>query len=469
MNRGKSQKVVKMKRRNSYLMGSFLCLFSIYLLVLFIQSFTGEHVSIYEVNQKQLADNENLRGIVLRDEEIVKAKKSGYVNYYVGEGSRLAASTTVYSIDAYGNATQKAASVDTTNVSLSEEDTRNIRSDIANFRNHFDLSDYSGIVNFHYNIENTMLELSDINLAKSLSKLKKESGKESSFELVKAEQTGIISFCSDGLEGLTIDKIAPEHFKEMTDEWKQLRTGKSIDSGSPVYRVINSEKWSIVAALNKEQFVKLSQKDTAAVKIKKDANLLNATVRTFSSNGNYYVNLLFDKYMIHYLNNRYLDIEIQFDQAEGLKIPTSSIVKKKCYVIPEEYITQGDGKTTSGKKGLAVLSFTKSGEEQIDFVPVEIYWRDEKERVYVDAKIFSPGTTIINAKENTRTKLQVTKTKKLEGVYNCNQGYCRFQYINKLYENQEYAIVEKGNTYSLSNFDHIILNPHMIGEDDIIY
>lgn len=469
MNRRRNQKVIKMKRRNSYLMGTFLCIFAFYILVLFVQSLTREHVSIYEVNQNQLADNENLRGLILRDESLIKAKSSGYVNYYVGEGSRLAATTTVYSIDEYGDVAQETSVMDTTDVTLSEEDTRNIRSDIANFRNNFDLSDYSGIVNFNYNIENTLLELSDINLAQNLSKLKKESGSGSSFQLVKAKQTGTISFCSDGLEKLTIDEISPEYFQEMTEQWEQLRTGEFIEKGSAVYRMIHSEKWSIVVLLTKEQFVKLSQKETAAVKIKKDNNILNATVRTFTSDGNYYVNLVFDKYMIHYLNNRYLDIEIQFDNAEGLKIPVSSILKKKCYVIPEEYITTGDGKTTSGKKGLAAVSYTKSGEEQLDFIPADIYWKDEKGWVYVDFNLLEPGTTIINAQDNIRTKMQVSETAELEGVYNCNQGYCKFQYINKLYENEEYAIIEKGNIYSLSNFDHIILNPNIISEDDIIY
>lgn len=469
MSRRKNQKVVKMKKRPSYLMGTLLCVFAVYLLVLFIQSFTREHVSIYEVNEKQIADNENLRGIILRDEEIVTAKKSGYVNYYVGEGSRLATTTTVYSIDENGSATQEAQVVDTADVTLSEDDTRNIRNDIANFRNNFSLSDYSGIVNFRYNVENTLLELSDINLAKNLNKIKKQSGSDASFSLVKAKQTGIISFCSDGLEALQIDKITPEYFKEMTDQWKQLRTGNSVEAGSPVYRVVKSEKWSVVVSLSREQYRKLAQKQQVVVKIKKDGSVLKPTVRAYTSNGRYYANLIFDKYMIHYLNNRYLDIEIQFNNADGLKIPVSSIIRKKCYVIPEEYITEGDGTSTSNKKGVVAISYSKSGQEQLDFIPAEIYWKDEDGNVYIDANLLAAGTTIINESSGAGKKMQVTQIEELEGVYNCNQGYCRFQYINKLYENQEYAIVEKGNIYSLSNFDHIILNPDIINENDIIY
>ena len=50
MARRKNKKVVKMKRRNSYFMGILLGLFAVYLLVLFVQSLTREHVSIYDVN-----------------------------------------------------------------------------------------------------------------------------------------------------------------------------------------------------------------------------------------------------------------------------------------------------------------------------------------------------------------------------------------------------------------------------------
>lgn len=466
MSRKKNQKVVKMKRRNSHVLGIFLCIFSIYLIILFVQSFTNEHVSIYEVNKKQIADNENLRGLVLRDEEVVTSVQAGYVNYYVGEGSRLAANTTVYSIDKNGSVADQAATVDTADVTLSEQDTEDIRNDIANFRDNFSLSDYSGILNFRYNVENTLLELTDINLAKNLNKVKKEAGNGTDFSLVKASASGIISFCSDGMEDTKLDSLKPEQFQEMTDHWKQLRTGKSIKAGAPVYRLVKSEKWSIVVQLSREQYSKLVQKKQVLVKIKKDNSTLSPTVRTFSSNGKYYANLIFDKYMIHYLNNRYLDVEIQFNNAEGLKIPTSSIITKKFYVVPKDCITKGDGQTVSGKDGIVTVTYDSSGKEEISFLACDIYWKDEKGNSYIDANLVPAGTMI---KNSSGEKLQLTNIKKLDGVYNCNQGYCKFQYIHKLYENKEYAIVEEGNTYSLSNYDHIILNPDIITEDDIIY
>ncbi len=463
----KNQKVVKMKRRNSYFLGIFFLVFAIYLLVLFIQSFTKEHISIYEVNQKQIADNENLRGIILREESLVKTDSAGYINYYAGEGSRLSASTTVYSTDTEGAVAETISAIDTNDVVLSEEDTRNVRSDIASFRDDFSLSDYAGIINLRYNVENALLESSDINLTKNLNQIKRDSGKKNSFSLVKAKKTGIISFCTDGLEGLTLGSIDQSYFQEMTDQWRQLRSSKPVEKGDVVYRIVTSETWSVVVSLTREQYAKLLKQDSVLVRIKKDNISMTPTVRTFTSEGGYYANLVFDKYMIHYLNNRYLDIEIQFNNADGLKIPVSSILKKKCYVIPADYITYGSG--TSNTSGVARLSYTDSGREQIDFVPAEVYYRDDKDNVYISADLFPPGTVIQKNEGAASTRITLAETEELEGVYNCNQGYCRFRYINKLYENQEYAIIEKGNSYSLSNYDHIILNPEKVSENDILY
>ena len=49
-NRKKTGNIVSMKRRRSKTLGVILCLFSLYLLVMFIMSMTKDHLSIYEVN-----------------------------------------------------------------------------------------------------------------------------------------------------------------------------------------------------------------------------------------------------------------------------------------------------------------------------------------------------------------------------------------------------------------------------------
>ena len=61
----------------------------------------------------------------------------------------------------------------------------------------------------------------------------------------------------------------------MNDAMKQIRTTEQITAGSPVYRVVTSEKWSIVVSLTKEQYIKIAKKDSVSVKIKKDNIVIN--------------------------------------------------------------------------------------------------------------------------------------------------------------------------------------------------
>lgn len=66
-------------------------------------------------------------------------------------------------------------------------------------------------------------------------------------------------------------------------------------------------------------------------------------------------------------------------------------------------------------------------------------------------------------------KLALTELAELDGVYCCNKGYCEFRPIQIAYQNNEYSIIKKDTSGGLSAYDHIILDPKVIREDDIIY
>lgn len=464
--RRRKKKVVKMKKKPHFFAGTLLIIFAAGLLFLFIQSLTKEHVSIYEVTETQIADNEIIRGIVIRDETVVQTKKQGYINYYVGEGAKIGTNTVVYSIDETGQFEGDISAIESKDIPLSEDDTREIRSDIASFRNDFDLSLYSNVTNFKYNIDNTLLKMTTVSLLEQLNKVMKKKKVTSSLELVKAKKPGIISFCSDGLEDLSVDNITAKNFEDMNDNWTQLRSTGSTKAGDAVYKLVNSEKWTVVLPLTEKQYKKVSDKTAIPVIFKRDGLKTTADISTFIIDSAYYAKLDFDKYMIRYLDNRYLDIEIEFNNADGLKIPVSSILKKQFYVIPEKYITK-DGENESN--GVMLLTYKEDGTKETIFKAADIYYKTEKKKVYIDAALFKPGSTIVQKTKSGLKSMKLSQTAELEGVYNCNKGYCEFRNIEKLYSNGEYAIVAKGTPYGLSTYDHIILNPDMINEDDIIY
>lgn len=464
-----NQKVLRMKKRRSVWLGALLLFFAVYLLIIFIQSLTREHISIYEVTEKQIADDETIRGIILRDEALVTAEKSGFINYYVGEGAKVGAKTNIYSLDETGTISERLSALDTGDVTISAEDTKAIRDHIAGFRENFDLSDYSRIQNFRYDLDNAVLQMSTISLTDRLNQIMKEEGEDTSFQVMKAQSAGIISFCSDGLENLTVKNLTAKHFEGMVDHWDQLRSSDKVKSGSPVYKIVKNENWSIVIPLTDEQHEKIQSEATIPVTLMKDDLQLTVPVSTLTIQGKQYAKLDFDQYMIRYLDNRYLDVRIEFNRAEGLKIPVSSILKKKCYVIPKAYLTQGS-EEGGGGTGVFVRTYDKNGNPKKHFQTTEVYYIDDNDNVYIDTALFDPGTILIPVGNQVTLKtMEISTVRELEGVYNCNQGYCRFQIIDKLYENDEYAIVKNNTIYGLSTYDHIILNPDMIGENDIIY
>lgn len=72
--------------------------------------------------------------------------------------------------------------------------------------------------------------------------------------------------------------------------------------------------------------------------------------------------------MIRYASDRYLDIEILIENAQGLKIPKSAVVEKDCYEVPTEYIVS-NGETD--EQGVLVYN---NGETS--FRAADVYYTD---------------------------------------------------------------------------------------------
>ena len=120
----KHDNVIKMKKHQNPFAGIVLILFAIYILVLFVQSLQSDNISIYEVTQNKLANDDTVKGIILRDEKLVRANTSGYINYYVAEGAYVGVNTTVYSTDSSGFFNEELDNVGADSYSLSESDTK---------------------------------------------------------------------------------------------------------------------------------------------------------------------------------------------------------------------------------------------------------------------------------------------------------------------------------------------------------
>lgn len=436
----------------------------IYMLFSLVLYLTSSNIESYLVIAGPLSRNETYTGLAIRTETVCKADTSGYVSYYAREGSKINANGVVYGI----SSSQKTdASID-----LSAEDLSAIRSQMLSFSKGFNASKFNNTYSFKYNLEGSILQYAGVSGASSDSGVINYGGQ----TLRKADQDGIILYATDGYENKTVDTLTEEDFDQNAYHETDLKTHGSVSVGDSIYTLISDEKWSLMIPLSEKQAVKLADRTVVRVKFLKDDMTQSGDFSIVQIDGSKYGRIDFNKGLIRYASDRFLEIELVTNTVTGLKIPLSSIVTKEFYQIPSDYATTNED---SQETGFMVLTKDKSGNEVRTFVSPSIYAKiededqkkeDESEQkyiYYVDKKSFKEGDVIIS--EKNKSRYVVSDVDVLEGVYCINQGYAVFRRIEILDQNEEYAIVAKSTAYGLARYDHIVRNADKVDEEEILY
>ncbi len=166
--------------------------------------------------------------------------------------------------------------------------------------------------------------------------------------------------------------------------------------------------------------------------------------------------------MQNYIDNRFVDIEIIFHAAEGLKIPKTALLDKEFFMIPSDFITTGG---ENNNTGLIKDVYSENGDLSYQFMDANVV-ADIDGFAYVETAGLKEGEYIRNAA--TQERFQIAKKGTLKGVYNVNKGYCIFKKVEILYENDEYCIVKTDTPNGLSNYDHILADSSSAMENEII-
>lgn len=428
----------------------------IYLFVTILMYLLSPKVSIYEVREGSILRDTAYTGFVLREEEIITAKQSGYINYLTPEGNKVGAKTKIYALS---QEKLRFKEVEEKTEILTPEEQEILLVKTQSFSENYKDGQFSDIYTLKNDINSVLESKSSKNKQAQLSDMKKNLG--DSLKIHRAKNDGIVIYSTDNYESITIDKITEDILNKKKYEVTEITDNSQIKSGSPAYKLITSDKWSIVINLKNETLKELADTKTVKVRFLKDNLTAKASFSIEKKNNLNLGILTFNSSMIRYAQERYLDIELILEDESGLKIPKSSVVKKEFYLVPEEYLTQGGNSNDTG-----VL--LKTNDDNVKFTPVSVYYRDYTEGlVYLDPLIFDKN--IILVKPDSSDTYQLGKTKSLQGVYNINKGYALFKQIQILCESDEYYIVEKGNSYGLSNYDHIALDGSSLDENDVVF
>lgn len=431
----------------------------VYLVVTVLMYATAKHVSSYEVREGSILKDTSYTGLVLREETVIGAEADGYINYFAPEGSKVGRKTNVYSISSekldFSGQENTEESEDS---GLTSEERDSIIQKAQSFSENFQNNKYEDTYTFKDSIENILSSSTAQSRQAQLSAMI-ESGQEGLTTYV-ASDDGIIVYSVDGYEDLAMDQVTADMISRADYQKTELFNNTKVKSGDPAYKLVTNEEWTLVIQLDEEMTKELADTTSVKVRFTKDDQTTWAGFQIYNTEDADLGFLTFDHSMVRYVEERFLDIELILEDETGLKIPKSSVTEKEFYIIPEDYITLGGNSSQSG-----VL--VQSDGEDASFHAVDVYYRDsETGMVYLNMDELKKGDVLI--KPDSADTYTISEKASLQGVYNINKGYAEFKPVEILCESEEYYIVESGNDYGLTNYDHIALDGSEIQENELV-
>ncbi len=436
----------------------------VYVVICVIMYFRTDHIVRYSVQEGSLTSNSIYKGIALRTEQVVTGQDAGYVNYFAREGERTAVGDLVYTVDETGRLSDYINAGSNGEISLSDSDLAELRTDITAFMHGFDQRYFDEVYNFRHNMESTAIKLANYNILENADALNDASGTVI-INYRYAANSGIVLYSTDGYENLKLEDMTAELFDEETYERNYLVNNGLVAAGDPVYKLSTDEDWSVVIQVEKELADRLvNEEKYVEVRFLKNQYTAWGQAAAYTNEaGDTFVSLTFTNSMITFCTDRFLDIELLLDEETGLKIPNSAIVQKEFFIVPKAYVTKGG---SNGNDGVLLETYNEEGEATTQFVETEIYEETETE-YYLDDSTLRSGNYIVMPE--TGEKFAVSRTGTLQGVYNINKGYADFKQISILYDNDEYSVVKSNTNYGLNVYDYIVLNADMVKDNEFIY
>lgn len=434
---------------------------ALYVVVSMVIMLTSRRAQTYQVRVGSLNENTIRQGLVLRDEQVVDSDHAGTVNYYNREGDRLAVGALACTVDEKGQISDYLKKSTSEDGLFSDEDLEKFRSDIVSFTESYSPRNFSVVYDFRSQ------EVSTAQKIYNTSVLTKIEGLDSSaIHRMNAEVTGEIVYSTDGYEDLTLDKVTLSDLKKSGYNRKALENGSRVKKGDPVYRIVTDENWSIVTlADSKEEAQAMEKQQYVKIRFLQNSEESWASVTTRElEDGSWLICLGLTNSVSEFCSERYLDIEIETDETQGLKVPQSAITRGSFFLIPQSYLVTGAG----GQTGVLKQVYDKrSGKNTAEFVAAATYGektKDGETYCYVDNRLLKSGM-VIN-RPNSTAQITLENPVKLVGCYYINEGYPVFRQVEIVQQNSEYAIVSPATAGGLQDYDYVVLHADSINMDN---
>lgn len=199
----------------------------------------------------------------------------------------------------------------------------------------------------------------------------------------KTDMKGLVSYYYDGYESqLTPEKIDSlsksfvSSFKEASGEVKPTAKG-SVESGTPVYKIIDNKRWYLVCWVDKETSERIKEGSNLNVVFDEDTRIQMTVDSVKKQDGNYQMVFSCNRNYNDFDKYRILECTVISSSNSGIILETDSICEK------------------DGKKGVYVVD--KYGEA--NFVPISILSSADGKTVVVKNYFYdSKGNSVATVK-----------------------------------------------------------------------
>ena len=320
----------------------------LYLTIMVIRYIMSPKIKMYEVLDGDIANTAYYTGVILREETMVTSDYAGYVNYYLREKQKAAVGDLIYTVDESGSVMEYLNNTSGNGSRLSDENLKELKKQLSDFSAVYSDNHFSEVYDINAKLSSMLMEYMNVNTLHELNE--QNAGEISvSFRKCPATASGIVLYSTVGLEGLTPEQISAETFSSENYKKTIYTGGMLVNSGSPVYRMITGDGWSVVIPLTEEDLALYQEKNTVSVRFPQKDLMAEAGFSVVrGADGASYGVLTLNQYMVQFADERFVEIEIKTSQVEGLKIPKTALVNREAFVIPLEYLTTGGNSSAEG-------------------------------------------------------------------------------------------------------------------------
>lgn len=126
-----------------------------------------ENISVCRVEEGQIVNSASFTGVCVRDEEVINSSGNGYINFYVGEGDKVANAGNIYLLSPEAPENQAGTSEGGV-MAFPPEITAKSAIRFLVFSKNYSNSSFSQIYSLRYNLQSLSTEMRALKKSKNL-------------------------------------------------------------------------------------------------------------------------------------------------------------------------------------------------------------------------------------------------------------------------------------------------------------